>query len=482
MKKNEWNEGLSNIDIDLVEEYVNKKEKLAGMKKRSASLLRTGAVAACLVVVMGVIVAVPMLRRGEQPKIPVGDKVHSSNSAEHMSDPVIESIDLPIVPKPLYPSNTEIITLSAEDAANSFGDKRTMGGTNNYTTVYKLSEGDLNISPIPDTDYLPIYHSIDELPPEEVLQNFIDRYKDSVSKYFNVYIGSYTIKTYESRLTIDSLEVRIPGSKGRFYFHASGNKLRFDYCSSRNERFSCENPISAYDTDDEIKAKLKNVISGICSTFGKNYSEIKIHRYCDKEQLKTVNVYLYTPENVVHSNGITTVPSSEYIKLTFNTDWGFGTSNHWGGSKDEAYLCDFTLTENINNSTYGYKIDGISKMLSLEEAEELLTKGYVFGGHSCPICMANQPLVDFTNYDFVEISYKTGSFNTGISIPFYSFYKYLGDNENGIKEYAVTYVPAVEVDGLDEYFEKEKATHRNFHDALSDLYKDVPLYKDFISE
>ena len=71
MKKNEWNEGLSNIDIDLVEEYVKKKEKLAGMKKRSASLLRTGAVAACLIVVMGVIVAVPMFRRGEEPKIPV---------------------------------------------------------------------------------------------------------------------------------------------------------------------------------------------------------------------------------------------------------------------------------------------------------------------------------------------------------------------------------------------------------------------------
>ena len=34
MKKEEWNEGLNNIDSDLVEKYVEEKDKLTVKKKR----------------------------------------------------------------------------------------------------------------------------------------------------------------------------------------------------------------------------------------------------------------------------------------------------------------------------------------------------------------------------------------------------------------------------------------------------------------
>ena len=101
-------------------------------------------------------------------------------------------------------------------------------------------------------------------------------------------------------------------------------------------------------------------------------------------------------------------------------------------------------------------------MLSLDEAEELLAKGYVFGGHSCKICMSEQSKVDFTEYDAVSFEYVHG--NDGMVVPFYIFYKHLGaseyDKTGWMQEYAKTYVPAVEIEGLDEYFDMQAEKHK----------------------
>ena len=107
-----------------------------------------------------------------------------------------------------------------------------------------------------------------------------------------------------------------------------------------------------------------------------------------------------------------------------------------------------------------YTVYGKAKMLTLEEAEGLLEKGYVFGGHSCPLCMAMQPEVDFSDYTYVDIEYVSDR-NRKICIPFYAFYKYVGKNEYGVDTYAKTYVPAVQVRGCEKYFESQKDNHNN---------------------
>jgi hypothetical protein len=99
-------------------------------------------------------------------------------------------------------------------------------------------------------------------------------------------------------------------------------------------------------------------------------------------------------------------------------------------------------------------------MISLEAAEELLEKGYVFGGHSCPLCMAEQPEVDFSEYTCVNIEYLPDE-KGEIFIPFYAFYKYIGETDYGIGTYAKTYVPAVEVSGLENYFNLQTNKHSN---------------------
>ena len=102
-----------------------------------------------------------------------------------------------------------------------------------------------------------------------------------------------------------------------------------------------------------------------------------------------------------------------------------------------------------------------AKRISLEEAENLLYKGYVFGGHSCPLCMAAQEEVDFEGYDFVDITYISGGKNQKVvEIPFYTFYKKIGTAKNGNIIYAKTYVPAIKVSGYEEYFKNQIKYHR----------------------
>ena len=105
------------------------------------------------------------------------------------------------------------------------------------------------------------------------------------------------------------------------------------------------------------------------------------------------------------------------------------------------------------------------KMISLEKAEELLCKGYVFGGHSCPICMSEQSPVDFEEYDYVNLEYVRGYNEYSELIPFYAFYKYIGNDSGSNKVFAKTYVPAIEVSGYEEYFESQAKYHKQSTDT-----------------
>ena len=60
MKKREWSEGIDHIDPALVEEYVETKDRLKKTKSRKGVWLRIGAIAACLVLIVGAIVIIPI--------------------------------------------------------------------------------------------------------------------------------------------------------------------------------------------------------------------------------------------------------------------------------------------------------------------------------------------------------------------------------------------------------------------------------------
>ncbi len=63
MKKKEWNEGLNHLDPDLIEKYVEQKDRLRQKnKKPKGAWLRFGAIAACFVLILSAVIVAPMLR------------------------------------------------------------------------------------------------------------------------------------------------------------------------------------------------------------------------------------------------------------------------------------------------------------------------------------------------------------------------------------------------------------------------------------
>lgn len=71
MKKKEWNEGLNHIDPDLVEKYVEQKDRLRQKNKKPKSVwLRFGAIAACFLLIVSAVIVVPMLREDDSGVIP----------------------------------------------------------------------------------------------------------------------------------------------------------------------------------------------------------------------------------------------------------------------------------------------------------------------------------------------------------------------------------------------------------------------------
>ena len=78
----------------------------------------------------------------------------------------------------------------------------------------------------------------------------------------------------------------------------------------------------------------------------------------------------------------------------------------------------------------------------------------VFGSVDCARYVAEG------GYDAVELACY-GKLLFGAQTPVYAFYKYLGVANNGNEIYVFTYVPAIEVSGLQEYFESQTATHNS---------------------
>ena len=152
-------------------------------------------------------------------------------------------------------------------------------------------------------------------------------------------------------------------------------------------------------------------------------------------------------------------PGSDFIRLMFDND-----SGHEDDSVGGDVLSHVTIHYFQYRTDDVYSVSNQVRMISLEEAEWFLYNGYVFGGHSCPICMSMQSKVDFKDYDFVGFTYMF-EYNplspSSEGLPFYEFYKKIGTSPNGNSIYALTYVPAVEVNGYKEYFEKQQKLHES---------------------
>ena len=441
MKQTEWNNGLNHLESDIVEKYIEQKEKMAAKKKQKHLWLRFGAIAACFCLIVSTILIIPLFNRNTviQPYMPDGGPW-----------------------SPIISSKVKNVILSAKDIHGIFDVPMDSFGTNQYTEVYVSSAKYLNLSPLPNAEHLPIYSLQNTVPTGDTLESFISQYLDSATALFGIDSHSYEIEPFELWNGTVAYRANMYEDRNRLCFFARGNLLELNYYASNEDRIILNgNRISVLesDSDEQIKAKLQNTIASICNAFHKEYTHVKIQRSYSSQQLKMITVYLYTPEKTIFPENFSKAPmTSDYIFLTFYTDWGKGTLYHWGGEPSEAYLCDFSLCETLNKWSDVYDVMGKAKMVTLEEAEDLLKKGYVFGGHSCSLCMASQPDVDFSNYNYVGMEYVSDR-DRKLYIPFYTFYKGIGTTRYGMIIYAKTYVAAIEVSGYEEFFQTQMGNH-----------------------
>ena len=440
MKENEFLDGVSNIESDIVERFAAMDNKLKNKSSKSKIFwLRFGVVAACFLLIVGVIIVIPMLSDEPDPYVPY-------------FDPAIQ----PYFPtgdawSPIINSDVGEVVLSANEVGKVFDRLYDSVGTNRYERIYSPTTENLGITPLPDAEYLPLFSASSTSPTKEQLYSFMSEYWDSATVLFNFDTENYKIEEEEREDGSPYFRVKSPNIRDYIVFSGANNSLYFTYVKLDDTPLKIKGEqisILESDTDEQIKEKLKDTFDRISSSFGKKYTDIKIIRGYQMHKFSSVQIYLYSPEETVLPPDFSDSPkTSNYISLTFFTD----------DKIDEAFLSHVSFYQAIENWNEYYNIVAKAKMLTLKEAEELLKKGYVFGD-TCPNCMSFQPEVDFSTYTCVDIEYISDRKGERF-IPFYAFYKYIGQNRYGINTFAKTYVPAIEASGYEEYFESQKSNH-----------------------
>jgi len=451
MKKQEWNEGLNHLDPALVEEYVLQKESLKKKSEKKKKWRPIASVAACFALTVGVVIALPMLAK----TVPIGQ--YSSD------DPSSRPSEISFPEVPVW----EDAQYTAEEIATFFGAMHYEGGaTNFYREIYVNDEKYLYVDSLPAVEYLGIYQynrEGTELNNSE-LEAFIERILPGISNAVGIAVPQYAIKEKEDYGSRNSLRAEIDESDHSWSFSQDLVREQFFLYRGFNngKQIALNGEILKIDqnlSDKEIIVSLQPVKNKLFEIFGVSFPDVKIHRWFSyaEQGADQVTVYFYNAKDPVNSiHGLNTL-DSDYIAIHFQAFEDFPEENADGtlSAQYVRYLRRRTPSETQ------YVLIGSEKRISLEEAEALLYNGYVFGGHSCKLCMAEQEKVSFVGYDYVDLEYVC-DYETGlpnIEIPFYAFYKKIGTAPNGKLIYAKTYVPAIPVSGYTEYFEKQKENH-----------------------
>ncbi len=360
---------------------------------------------------------------------------------------------------------TDQAYLSAEAVGNLFQPNRedSPGSTSAYTKVYRPESKPLELSPLPAEEYVPIYkisNQIKALSQTELYalsDRVLPKLSDAMGIDMKAYERNETGRENEN-LTLtyrtENLVTMFEQTSGRsdYGITFSANHVWINPHHEPLEFNGQRVQIDLQQSEEEILASLEWVRDFLFDAFGRTFEYTKItFSYSSSCEYAEGHIYVYyydeTPDGRM----------GDYIRLYFD---------NYANSSAETVSTG--IVDNCDISYYSYRVplekyypvEANCRLLSLEEAEELLEKGYVFGGHACPLCMAAQDKVSFEGYDYVGFEYVADYWSdTPRSIPFYAFYKKIDTHESGNIIYAKTYVCAVEVSGMEEYFINQSSSH-----------------------
>ena len=449
MRKNQLNEGLNHIDAEIVESYLKQKDRLNQKRSTRSAWLRFAVIAACFVLIISAVIIPPMLLE-DDPRTP------------------------PTVP------TWDGAQYSADDVAGLFDSmKNDSVATNAYTKIYVSDAQYLYLSEIPDEALLGIYqyNDIQKELDEKALKDFIDGFLSKLASSVGEAIPKYKIEKHSYSGFDSTLSASKDIGDYRMIAGQNGERNSFTlYKSSNSDRKTVLDgetvQIDQRLSDEEIIASLGSIKNKLFDIFGVSFSDTKIIRSFNsysEHGATSVNIYFYDKD--AHPlNAARNIPISDYLCISFDNHM-----NYSGDIVSDGILtvADINYSQNRNNILDTWQLIANTERISLSDAEALLYNGYVFGGHSCPLCMAEQEKISFDGYDFVGLEYVFGidgeTYNPTICIPFYAFYKKIGASENGNLISAKTYVAAIAVSGYKEYFEGQRDEHKNNNDIIEEV-------------
>lgn len=404
---------ISYIGDDIIDEATNAASLKKDRKKVPIAWKRWTAIAACLCLILCFTFLIPLMQKSINVHLPdsaqifVGDILSQSKGlvgagastqayfvqeAEKLSD-LMKS---PVKSSSEVPALTVYQTVTADDSKSYFT-KKTQNIQNSAKDNLGISLTAENYTSY-DEDYC--YYSVDLMS-----ENF------SISMDTSDSIGTTAThyRIWDSDRPVQYLEL-------------FGSKII----------------ITADESDESIKNKLTEALAFANKMFGTNCEIQSITRKPENSEEGYITVGVDAYEN-----------SADINQAMYNQYLGSMNFLFMGDNDDEIPLVGIYYTEYELENAFSENVE----LISVSEAEASLKNGYIFVGHVCPICMSNNTEVNFTNYDGLEIVYRTDTFGK-YTIPFYAFYK-----KTGKYTFAIAYVPAVAVGGLQEYFEAQESWH-----------------------
>lgn len=325
------------------------------------------------------------------------------------------------------------------------GEGEIAGDVQTYGTVEIGADSTLSLVPVPDATYVPVfYKNKTKLPENEML---MQAWLDPILQRMADSLGVDTLESYD-----------IGTSQGHYnqYYSFVIERSREPQYTYENCEFWLNGELVTVDptqSDEEILESLESVKQKLFAICGVAFPNARVIRTYHELMSDNGITIIYFDESSHPLNPYKLV--TDYISITVDKS---SYKGYWT-TADERISTKIYYRHHILSPDTIFQHRGNVKRISLEKAEEMLEKGYVFYP-GCEACMSMQPSIDFSDYDYVGFEYlKDAEKGSNWVLPFYAFYKKIKEDPDGTVTYAKTYVCAMEVVGMEAYFQMQELLH-----------------------
>lgn len=464
--------------MELVDDDIIEKNARAPKRKSSAYFKWAAAAAAALI--LGILLSALFTGGAPSPST-TGPQQLESVPTLPTNSPLPPTSTAPWLPtEPItFPVPDDLISLSAQDIMEIFRyeSSGTLAAIDSYETAY-FSEV-LTNKEIPWTGYLPVYQRVYPELTKDMLEDFVAQSLPIIQGIYpqypieQLYPSNYTITELDSGFVTSDRYENYVDSKNYSIISVSLNVRIYNYRQLnmygglylREGSYSgltipVNGQIYKLDCDDtieEIRHSLSGLVEYLNQLFAGDYKITDTTRQlsrCSGHPDHTSQICVILEPASASKSSL--LPDSIYLYFKALSDGGCPTNT--------AVFCEIGYGIPILQPEDNYALVGHGTMLTLEEAEALMEKGFFFSHVPRCTCGAalTQKELEFSDYDAVELRWIER--DDGLFIPFYSFYVQTGYSTVQQKyTYGRVNVPAIAVEDLEAFFESIDENHNHYY-------------------